>query len=498
VGLLVGDVVRRAAAATPARQAITFGASGLTFAELDAAGNRLAYALASRGLKRGVRVVWWSDPELDAAPLFVGLARAGAVFAPLNPRFSAEEARAIVDLAEPGLVIADAAHTEAAAGLHAAPVVALADLVGDGGAHDGTVDATDPMLDERDSHVVFFTSGSTGRPKGVVLSHRANCLRGIPGLGDLPAGGTVCMFPLFHMASWSIALGCWQARQAVHLVESPDPRSLLDAVERHRARRIYLIPAVWARVLDHGVTGHDLSSLREADTGTSATPPELLAAIGRALPHTETRVFYGSTEAGPAAVLGPADLVTKAGRVGQAAPGVELRIGSDGEVELRSEFLMDGYLDDPEQTAAALVDGWYRTGDAGVLDEDGYLTIVGRVRDVIRTGGETVSPAEVEGVVLAHPAVADVAVVGLPDPQWGEIVCAVVVTRDGHTVDVTALREHCAAALAPFKHPRRVELVDALPRTAATGQVQRALIVERILTTPAPSPSPSPTPFLER
>ena len=149
---------------------------------------------------------------------------------------------------------------------------------------------------------------------------------------------------------------------------------------------------------------------------------------------------------------------------------------------MTSEFLMDGYFEQPDATASALRDGWYHTGDLGVLDDEGYLSIVGRARDVLRTGGETVAPGEVEAALATYPGIAEVAVVGIPDPQWGEIVCAVVVARAGHegALDLDALRAHCTDRLAAFKHPRRLELVDALPRTAATGQIQRTLLVERI------------------
>ena len=151
---------------------------------------------------------------------------------------------------------------------------------------------------------------------------------------------------------------------------------------------------------------------------------------------------------------------------------------------LRSPYLFDGYLDDSEATAAALVDGWYRTGDRGVLDDDGYLSIVGRLREVIRTGGETVAPSEVEAALATHPAVAEVAVVGVPDPRWGEVVTAVVVLRpDATAPTLDDLRARCTDRLAPYKRPRRLAIVAELPRTAATGQVQRTLLVERLQST---------------
>ena len=239
-------------------------------------------------------------------------------------------------------------------------------------------------------------------------------------------------------------------------------------------------------MLAHDHSRYDLASVRECDTGTSATPPELLAAIKAAFPGTVTRVYYGSTEAGPATHLADADLERKPGSIGRPTPTVDVCL-DDGEVCVRSEVLMDGYFEQPDATAAALTTLepggplWYRTGDLGEVDDEGYFSIVGRARDVLRTGGETVAPGEVEAVVVTHPAVEEVAVVGMPDAQWGEVVCAVLVVAEGATApSLDELRAHCDGRLATFKHPRRVEVVDALPRTAATGQIQRSLLVERL------------------
>jgi acyl-CoA synthetase (AMP-forming)/AMP-acid ligase II len=201
--------------------------------------------------------------------------------------------------------------------------------------------------------------------------------------------------------------------------------------------------------------------VRELDTGTSATPIELIRALKHRFPWTRTRVYYGSTEAGSATTLPDADVLQKPGSVGLASPGVELRLGEAGEICVRSPFLMDGYFDDPEATAEALRDGWYHTGDLGVLDAEGYLSIVGRRKDVIRTGGESVTPAEVEAALVGAPGVAELAVVGIPDAQWGEVVCAVVVPAPDAVLTLDALRAHCEGQRAGFKRPRRLELVNA-------------------------------------
>jgi fatty-acyl-CoA synthase len=488
-GLLIGDIFRRNAEVVPHGDAASLGALTWSHAELEARGLRVAAALRELGIGHGDRVVSWSDSSLSILPLFVALSKLGAVFAPLNARLGADEAAAVAGLARASLLVTDASRAEAAQSVAASAGIGCVAHYGNGGAGacleaDALPDPTgaieEPALTEGDPHVLFFTSGSTGRPKGVVLSHRANHLRTFQGVfRDVPER-SVCMFPMFHMAAFTLGLAAWQTRGHIAFVESATANEILDAVEHHRSNRLYCIPLVWARILEQETSNWDLSSLRELDTGTSATPIELVRALKQRFPGTATRIYYGSTEVGSATTLPDADVLRKPGSVGLPTPGVEIKLADDGEICVQSPFLTDGYFDAPEQTADSLRGGWFHTGDLAAVDDEGYYAIVGRKKELIRSGGESVAPPEVEAVLASAPGVAEVSVIGLPDVQWGEVVCAVVVPKPGAQVTLASLQEHCEGRIAGFKKPRRIGLVAALPRTAATRQVQRTLLVEQI------------------
>jgi acyl-CoA synthetase (AMP-forming)/AMP-acid ligase II len=471
--LHVGDITRVSAARAPQRVAATKDGDHRTYAELEQMTGQLIRALAGRKVGLGDRVVWRGDTCLDAIPLWFALSRLGAIVVPMNPRATPEETGALLDLADPTLVVGDEAHEGDVT------QVTLSALLGD----PARTGITEPIVDENDTHVIFFTSGSSGRPKGVELSHRASRLRTLGDAAMWPAGAMVCMFPQFHMAGWYGPMTVWTSADEVVYVERGDPDALLEAVHARRAIRLYAIPAVWRRILDTDRSAYDLSSLRFCDTGTSAVTPELLTELAAAFPGTSTSITYGSTEAGSVCRLWPQDIFRKPGSVGPPALGSEVRLGGGGELLVRNPVLMNGYFRDPEATAAALAGGWFHTGDLAAVDDEGYFSIVGRASDLIRTGGESVAPVEVDLVLQRMPGVADAAVAGVPDEHWGEVICAFIVTRPGETVDLRALRRHCEGELATFKHPRRLLLVDTLPRTGATRQIQRRVLIEWALDT---------------
>jgi len=486
--VVIAEILSVAAAARPSGTAVTLGDEGRTFAQVDKAANRAAHALEGLGLRPGDTVAFWSDLTLDAVALRFGSARLGTVFAPLNPAYGLEEATDVVTFLEPRLVITDVGHLEPASAVARSLGLDLAVVGAEEGRGLPGTDFDEAMRgaapgppageppDPEATDVVFLTSGSTGRPKGVLLSQRANWLRALAGITSsvtLGGPGEVGMFPLFHMAGWHFLEQAWSAGRAFHLVHRAEAGQLLAAVERHGASSMYCIPAVWDRILAES-GGPKAESLRWAYTGTSLVTTELLSAIKARFPGTTTTVNYGSTEAGRSLGLPDRDLFEKPGSVGLPVPGTRARIDDSGELLITNPWLMSGYLRAPEETAAALVDGWYRTGDLAELDDDGYVTIVGRRREIIRTGGESVAPVEVEAALRGCPGVADVAVAGVPDDRWGEVVCAFVVVRPGHPAPgVDELRAHLGGRLAPYKHPRRVVVAERLPRTPATGQLQR-------------------------
>jgi acyl-CoA synthetase (AMP-forming)/AMP-acid ligase II len=484
--LVVGNIVRQAASARPDGFAAGLADETTTFGELDRDADEIARRLLVRGAGGGHRVVVWAATDLSLTAIFVGAARAGSVFVPVNPAATEDEASAVIAAARPTVVVADESRLPIAttiAGALGATAVGLEALTS------GPSQAfTEPSVRGTDPHVVFFTSGTSGDPKGAILSHEVNVLRSHPGALAEPRGAAVCMFPLFHMAAWTIALQQWQARAGVVFVRSAEAVPLCEAVARHGATHINCIPAVWRRILHHVGAGPcaELATVRFADTGTSVTPPELLRAIKDVLPGARTRVFYGSTEAGNVACLEDADIERKPGRVGLPSLFVDVRLDEASVLWVRSPLLFDGYFGDTTATSAAIVDGWYRTGDLAESDDEGYLSIVGRADDVIRTGGETVAPSEVERVVLSHPAITEAGVVGIDDPEWGQIVGAVVVARDGTGPTLEDLRSFCRGRLAPHKTPRRLAVVDELPRTQSTQQLQRPRLVELLGREPPP------------
>jgi len=496
---VIGRILDVAVSAVPNRIAVTLDDEALTFRECDRRANRAANALQSLGVTRGQRLMFWSDISLTNLDIYIGTLRLGATFVPLNPDFSEDEARDMIEYVRPHTLVVDQRHVPVAEGLARAAKVPLAVVDVHGvDVREGKVPGVDldarmklaadtptpsAHVEDEDIEAMFLTSGSTGKPKAVMVSHRASWLRAtyVATTNSTACGGRgeVCMFPLYHFAGWTFLLGSWARLRAIHLTRRTDADTLLNLIERWEAGSIYCIPAVWERILACN-TPHRTGSLLFASTGTSRVEPDLIERIFARFPGTRTSINYGSTEFGRGLSLDHADVFRKPFSVGLPPPGAEVSI-IDGEVCLRGETMMSGYYELPEQTADVWKNGWYHSGDLGERDDEGYFWITGRRREIIRSGGETIAPEEVELALASFPGVRDVAVVGLPDSSWGEVICAVVVLEQGcKAPEVEDLRRH-VSALAGFKHPRKVVVADSIPRTAAMDKPQRARIRDSIL-----------------
>jgi acyl-CoA synthetase (AMP-forming)/AMP-acid ligase II len=513
--------LHRAVQQQPDQRMTIFGTRERTFGEVAGRVARLAGALRELGTGDGDRVAMLSLNSDRYSEYLLAVPWANAVLNPVNTRWSvAEIAYSLRDCDTRVLLVDDTfapmlpALREAVPGL--ATVIHAGDAAegGDGvrgvhGVHgagpDDALDyedliaGADPIDDARrggdELAGVFYTGGTTGFPKGVMLSHANLAISwlGSAATGCLGTSGsrTLHTAPMFHLAD----LAYWGATLLLGgshvIIGGFDPVSVFSAIAGQRVTDVLLVPTMIQILADHPeVTNYDLTSLRSIVYGASPISQAVLERAMKAFPSAAFTQAYGMTELSPVAtILSPAEHERGHLRsAGRAAPHAEVRVvdpdgapvpcGTVGEITCRGGHVMAGYWGKPEETKAAVRDGWMHTGDGGYLDEQGYLYVVDRIKDMIITGGENVYSAEVENAVARHPAVAQCAVIGLPDPDWGERVHAVVVLHPGRTLTLAELREHTKTLIAGYKAPRSVEIADALP-ISATGKILKRELRQR-------------------
>ncbi|MCX4595467.1 acyl-CoA synthetase [Streptomyces sp. NBC_01549] len=484
----VDGVLRRSARRTPERVAVHYRDRSWTYAELDEAVSRAAQVLRSSGLAPGDRVGAYGHNSDAYLIGFLACARGGLVHVPVNQNLTGGDLAYIIEQAGCGLVLAD---PDLAGNLPAgARVLALRDTDDSLLARlDATTPYDGPEPRGEDLTQLLYTSGTTALPKGAMLTHRAlvhEYLSAITALdlqaGDLP----VHSLPLYHSAQMHVFLLPYLAVGAVNIIlDTPDAEQIFDLVEAGHADSLFAPPTVWIGLSNRpDFATRDLSGLRKAYYGASIMPVPVLERLRERLPKLAFYNCFGQSEIGPLAmVLGPHEHKGRMDSCGRPVLFVEARVvdetgkdvpdGERGEIVYRSPQLCEGYWGKPEETAEAFRDGWFHSGDLAVCDEDGYFTVVDRVKDVINSGGVLVASRQVEDALYTHDAVAEVAVIGLPDERWIEAVTAVVVARA--EVTEAELLTHARENLAHFKAPKQVLFVAELPRNASGKILKREL-----------------------
>ncbi|MFC4946492.1 AMP-binding protein [Pseudonocardia sp. GCM10023141] len=505
----VGDMLTRTAALRPIRLAVVDGDRRWTYAEFNAWVNRLAHGLTGRGYVRGDALGLASANSAEFLAVYFACAKLGVVCVPMNLGWRPDEvayvlghsqARGIVvesqlvDAMREGIAkVSDVADVIVAPGTGAAYTVEPADR------HWSTLDAlladdaSEPqvVVEDADGLSYLYTSGTTSFPKGVVGSHKAIYMGSMS--GALESGWNaedrfIAMMPMFHTAQLNAF--CTPAvlvGATLHVSRGFDPAAFLDTIERERITQVFGLPMMFRAALEHpSFAGRDLSSLKRAVYAMAPMPDALIRACLDGF-GCDFALLFGQTEMSPVTTLfRPEHQLTHIGAVGTPITGVQVAImdadgallpaGEQGEIVYRGPSTMNGYLRNPEATAAAFAHGWFHSGDVGRFDDDGVLWFADRYKDVIKTGGENVASIEVEKAVYAADArVAEVVVVGLPHERWSEAITAVVVPKAGERIDEVELLAAVKQRLDGYKVPKAVIVVDELPRTS-TGKIQKNVV----------------------
>jgi long-chain acyl-CoA synthetase len=501
--MTLDEIVARNALRFANRPAFVSGARSVSWSELDRRVDQVALALRDHGVGPGSLVAIHLPNGIELVEVYFGVARSGATAVPLNYRLNEKELGRLLGDVRPALLVCGAALAERASG---GGVAAACWVVGPGApaaavSYEAALGAASsgravPAGRESDAFAIFFTSGTTGLPKGAMVTHRnleANAFNQFVADESRTADINLVATPLYYagavfMSVTYMMLGCTQV-----IMDTFDPGQWLELVGRHRVSVALLVPTMINSVLNHpDLEKADLSSLRRVFYGGGPMPPTVLR---RALARLRCGFTqgYGLTETLEATFLVASDHVVdgdekqqrRLASAGREAVGAEVRVvdeggrdvpsGVVGEILVRSHSVCAGYWNNPEETAKAFIGDWFRTGDLGYLDDERYLFVVDRIKDMVVSGGANIYTKEVESVLYEHPAVLEAAVVGVPDEQWGEIVVAAVVRRAGKQVSADELVSWCRQSLASYKKPRAIHFVDELPKNPSGKVLKREL-----------------------
>jgi acyl-CoA synthetase (AMP-forming)/AMP-acid ligase II len=488
----IGDALHWYATYTPEKIAIISGGESQTYGQLWSRVRRLANSFAKIGIKTGDRVALLMQNSSRYIEIYQSAALMGVAVVPLNFRFVANEIEYVVNHSGASSLVYDMSFADTVNALRdKLPSIGGRYIVSDGsgaeGVHSyealveaGAESAPAVPADLDACYFQGYTSGTTGFPKGCVNPHRAfaDCLRRMATIYGITAEDREFVAaPLFHEAPALFALLQLFCGGTLIVTSDTTPANVFGMIDRYRATWTFMVPTMWAAMMtSEEINTFDLASLRIVISGGSPLLTHIKESLLKRFPHAGLNEFYGGTEVGLVTNLGPCDQRRKVRSVGRPVVGmfVELRDetgnsvpqGDVGEIHIGGATLIREYFNNPEATASARNGSFFTLGDMGRFDEEGYLYIVDRKKDMIISGGENIFPNDIEDVLHRHPAVNMVAVVGAPDPKWGEIVVAAVVLKQGHSATEADLIAHCRADLSSFKVPKKIDFLDQLPMSS--------------------------------
>lgn len=503
--LLVGELIRRAAHKSPKNEAFVYGDTRVTYEEFEKRTLQLAGWLQEKGLQKGEKAGIISKNNYAFAEIIFGVAHMGGVSVPVNFRLVAEEFVYILDNSDTKILFIEEEYEEMIASVRdRLPKIEQIVVIGEA-KKAGMISYKEIFQKERsfnpvdltdeDDCMICYTSGTTGHPKGAVLTHKNLIMNALSNviLSKIENGSKqLVVTPLFHIAGIAFMMITASVAGTMVIQREFVPEEVLKTIQDEKINGIFLVPAMWNIVTQvPAIEEYDLSSVLRCSTGAAICPIEVKKRIMKYFPNAGIFDNFGQTEMSPTTTcLLPEDSLRKTESVGKPVVNVEVRVvdenmndvpvGEIGEIVYRGPSVMKEYYKNPEATAEAFRGGWFHSGDLVRMDEEGFIYVVDRKKDMIISGGENIYPAEVEAAIYKHEAVMETAVIGVPDEKWGETVKAYVVLKEGYTVTEEEIIEHCKKHLASYKKPKYVEFIKELPRNPSGKILKRVLREESV------------------
>ena len=488
----IGSLLTQNARKYPELLAIECEGRSYTYRQFNEEVNQLAHGLMEQGVKKGDKLALMMKNSDHFVFTFFAAAKIGAVAVPVNFRLTASEVQYILQQSDAAVVVCDQefesiiAEAKQGAGVRLVITVGEPETTGYYSYEkilSSNKEEPNVEVSQQDDLEILYTSGTTGRPKGALFTHDKIFKVGISvviNMGIRPHEHILHLAPLFHSAQLNLFLISGVALGATHIIHRDfHPVKTLQAIQEHKITHLFAVPAMYNFLLQvPNAADYDLSSIKRVGYGAAPMAPEL---VKKSMQLFKTDQFYnlcGLTEAGPGGILlDPEGHKNHLGKGGKPIfltetrvvneEGIDVLPGVIGEFIVRSPMVMKEYYKKPEETKNTLKNGWLYTGDLATMDEEGYITLVDRKKDMIISGGENVYSVEVESVLFEHPGILDAAIIGLPDEVWGEAVCAIIVPKEGAVIEEQELRSFCRQKLAGYKVPRRIFIEEQLPRNAS-------------------------------